>query len=68
MTNRSDYGGDPDLLPIFHPVMHFQWDSNSLLLYSPGGKTSLGGGNALHLVLSRLLLRRKPVYKIARLS
>jgi len=49
-NNRSDFGGDPDSLPsspvlpqFCATVIHFQWDSNSLLLYSPGGRTSLGG-------------------------
>ena len=34
-TNRLDFGSDPKPFPLFclnyYPIMHFQWDSNSLL-------------------------------------
>jgi len=29
---------------MFHPIMHFQWKSNSLLLFARWHSTSLGGG------------------------
>jgi len=32
--------------------MCFQWDSNSLVSYSPDGSTSLGEGNALYTACS----------------
>jgi len=34
----------PYLPQIFIPVMHFQWNVNSLNYYSLGGTTSVGGG------------------------
>jgi len=51
-NSRSDFGCDPNALPQFLPMMHFQCNSNTLLLHSAGNSTSLDGGNALYRVLS----------------
>jgi len=54
-TNCSDFGGHLDPRPYFapfSPVMHFQWDIISLLLYSLGGSSNLDKGYALYRVPS----------------
>ena len=51
-NNVLNFGGDPDLLPysalIFHSLMHFQWDDNSLLHYL---RKYLGERHCLHRLL-----------------
>jgi len=53
----------PVVPQFFIPIVHFQWDSISLVLYLPGGSISLGGDIVRYRVLSGLLYYNYTVFQ-----